>query len=54
MSIVKIIMRRDGLTRTEAEEMVMEARQRVRDGEDPKEILYEDFELEPDYVMELL
>lgn len=52
--LMKILVERDDLTWSEAEELVEEARQRVRDGEDPEEILREDFGLEPDYIFELL
>ncbi len=50
----KTIMLRDNLTADEAEEMIAAARARVYDGEDPEEILYEDFGLEPDYMFDLL
>lgn len=52
--IVDILMGRDSMPRSEAEEMVHDAKVRVLNGEDPEEILYEDFGLEPDYVFELL
>ncbi len=52
--IVKILMRRDGLSLEEAVAAVDEARARVLAGEDPEEILYEEFRLEPDWVFELL
>ena len=60
MGIKKILMRRDGLSAEEAQEMLDEARKETaayfadRSGRDPEEILLEDFGLEPDYVMELL
>jgi predicted RNase H-like HicB family nuclease len=53
-TVEKILMRRDGYTREEAREALKEARQRVLDGEDPEEILHEDFGLEPDYVFDLM
>ena len=53
-SIVGILMRRDGLSRAEAQEMVAAAREEVAQGRDPEEVLEEDFGLEPDWVMELL
>lgn len=54
MSIIQVLMNRDGYSRQEAEEMIEEARQRVAEGEDPEEILYADFGLEPDYIFDLL
>lgn len=53
-TIVQILMRRDGLSKAEADEMLQDARQRVREGEDPEEVLAEDFGLEPDYFWELV
>lgn len=53
-SIVDILVRRDGMDRSEAEDMVAEARERVTMGEDPQEILHDDFGLEPDYIFELI
>ena len=52
--IADILMSRDSMARSEAEEMVHDAKVRVLNGEDPEEILYDDFGLEPDYVFELL
>lgn len=52
--IADILVRRDGVARADAEEQVQDAKRRVLEGEDPEEILYEDFGLEPDYVFELL
>lgn len=52
--LVLILMRRDGLTRQEAEAQVEECRQLVRDGESPEEVLLNELGLEPDYFLELL
>lgn len=53
-TIVQILMRRDELTREDAEEQLSEAREAVRHGEDPEEVLLDYFDLEPDYIFELL
>lgn len=53
-TLTSILMNRDGLTEDEAIEQVNEARDRVLDGENPEEILYDEFGLEPDYVFDLL
>jgi hypothetical protein len=53
-SLKAVLMRRDNLSASEAQELIDEARSRVLDGEDPEDILYEDFGLEPDYVFDLL
>ena len=52
--IVRILMRRDGMERDEAEELLRDARADVENGEDPAEVLVAFFGLEPDYVWDLL
>ena len=52
--LVRVLVERDGLSVDEAWEMVEEARERVLEGEDPEEVLAEEFGLEPDYVFDLL
>lgn len=53
-TLKQILMRRDRMSAEEAQEFIDEARQEVREGRDPEEILHEDFGLEPDYIWELL
>lgn len=53
-SLRQVLMRRDGMSREEAEEAIAEARERVIEGEDPEEVLAEEFGLEPDYFWELM
>lgn len=53
-TLKQVIMRRDDLTSDEADELIEEAKERIREGEDPEEILHYDFGLEPDYVFDLL
>jgi len=53
-TIVEVLMQRDDMTREAAEEAVQDARERVAQGEDPEELLHEDFGLEPDYIFDLL
>ena len=53
MELVKIFMERDGLTAAEAKDLVKEMRQRVYEGENPEDVLYEEG-LEPDYIFELI
>jgi hypothetical protein len=53
-SLKQVLMNRDGLTEDEAEEFIAEARERIYSGDDPEEILLEEFGLEPDYVFDLL
>ena len=53
--LMQILITRDDLTRAEAAEAIAEARRRVHeDGEDPEEVLLEEFGLEPDYVFDLI
>lgn len=51
--LVKVFMDREEMTEEEAKEYVEELKERVLDGEDPEEVLYEEG-LEPDYVFDLL
>ena len=51
-TIRQILMRRDKATAEEVTEMLEEARERIRAGEDPEEVLAEEFGLEPDYVFD--
>jgi hypothetical protein len=53
-SLKEVIMRRDRLSSAEADELIDEAKQAVREGADPEEILHDEFGLEPDYVFDLL
>ena len=53
-SLKQVLMRRDGLTNEEAAELIDEARNRVYEGDDPEEILHEEFGLEPDYIFDIL
>lgn len=53
-SLKQVIMRRDCLTEEEADELIAEAKNRVADGEDPEEILHDDFGLEQDYVFDII
>jgi hypothetical protein len=53
-SIKEVLVRRDGLSEQEADLSVQEARQRVIDGEDPEQVLQDEFGLEPDYIFDLL
>jgi hypothetical protein len=53
--LMQILITRDDLTRSEAAEAIAEARRRVHeDGEDPEEVLLEEFGLEPDYLFDLI
>jgi len=52
-SLESILMRRDGMTRDEARDLIKEMRERAEDGEDPEELLHE-IGLEPDYVWDII
>jgi len=54
LSLKQILIKRDNLTPAEAEELIQEARERVHEGEDPENILHNEFGLEPDYIFDLL
>ena len=51
--IERILVLRDGMTYKQASDEMAEMKGRVREGEDPEEILHE-IGLEPDYVFDLL
>ena len=53
-TLKQVLMRRDGMTSREANEAIADARERVLEGEDPEEVLAEEFGLEPDYIFDLL
>ena len=53
-TIERTLIQRDGYSREEAREALQEARERVTNGEDPEEILYEDFGLEADFIFDLI
>lgn len=50
----RVLCSRDDLTLAQADELIKEARQSIREGMDPEELLHDDFGLEPDYVFDLL
>jgi hypothetical protein len=47
-------MERDGLSKDEALQQIEEAKEEVRKGADPEEVLADWFDLEPDYLYDLL
>lgn len=49
----KVLAERDGLTQEEVNEQINEMRERMLEGEDPEELLYENG-LESDYILDLL
>ena len=53
MELLKALMVSQDLTREEAIEIINEMKERIYEGENPEEILYEEG-LEPDYVLDLL
>ena len=57
-TIKEILIRRDGLTTEEADDLIQEAtddmNERLALGEMPDDICQEYFGLEPDYLMELI
>ena len=53
-SILEVLMRRDGLSWSEAMDMIQEAKQMVADGDDPEEVVRYEFGLEPDYIWDLM
>lgn len=52
-SLLKTLMQRDELTENEAQELINEMNERMYEGENPEELLYE-IGLEPDYLFDIL
>lgn len=52
-SILDALMKRDGLSRSEAEDTLADARALLDEGFTPEEVL-EELGLEPDYLLDLL
>ena len=50
----EVLMRRDQLSSEEADEMIEYAKERLHNGEDPEDVLAEEFGLEPDYIFDIL
>jgi hypothetical protein len=57
-NLITVLMKRDGLTRKEAEKRVVDVKgqlmDRLGDGEMPFDICEEEFGLEPDYLEDLI
>lgn len=53
MTLLKILMKRDNLSKAEAFDQISELQQAVLDGENPEELLH-DMGLEPDYIFDIL
>ena len=49
----RVLMNRDEMTDSEANELIHEMKDRVYEGENPEEILYE-IGLEPDYIFDII
>ena len=53
-SLKEVIIKRDDLTEAQANVLISEARERIYSGDDPGEVLQEEFGLEEDYIFDLL
>ena len=53
-SIREVLMRRDGMSGEEADQLIAEAREELAEGRDPEEICADWFGLEPDYIWDLV
>ena len=47
-------MERDGMSGLEANEEIKDIRNRVFNGENPEQILFEEYRLEPDYIFDII
>lgn len=50
----QVLMDRDGLSAYDASTELAQARRRVGNGENPEDILREEYGLEPDYIMDII
>lgn len=55
-NVIKILMNRDGMTRDEARELVIETREMLLSADvwEADEIIADQLGLEPDYIMDIL
>lgn len=53
-TLQQTLMDRDGLTAQEARTLILQAEGRALGGDDPEEVLQEEFGLEPDCVIDLI
>jgi len=53
-SLKETLMERDDLTDSQADELICAAQARVRNGDNPEDVLQEDFGLESDYLFGLI
>lgn len=49
----EVLMKRDSMTPEEADELILEMRDAVMEGEDPEELLH-GIGLEPDYIFDII
>ena len=52
--IIIVLMLRDNMSFNDAVTSLEEARDRISAGDDPEEVLVDEFGLEPDYIFDLL
>ena len=53
-TLKQVLMERDNMSSREADNAIEDAKQRVFEGEDPEDVLAEEFGLELDYIFDLL
>ena len=54
INLKKVLIQRDGMSGVEADQEIKELRSRVFNGENPEEILFDEYGLEPDYIWDLI
>jgi hypothetical protein len=52
-SLLEVLVKRDGLSKDEALRQIEEAKEEVRNGQEPGQLLEDWFGLEPDYIYDL-
>lgn len=51
-TIREVLVRRDGATKEDCDELLAGAREAIAEGQDPEEVLAEWFGLEPDWIFD--
>ena len=52
--LARVLMERDKISESEAEDLINEMKELVLDGEDPEEVLLDHVGLEPDYIFDII
>ena len=54
INLKKVLMQRDNMSGLQADQEIKELKSRVFNGENPEQILFDEYRLEPDYICDLI